>query len=164
MLVKTDKEACGACISACTGIVALAAALLLPFMPSFTTKALGQLGLSEVRDGSIPFIHCGVCIGVGGAPASQLATPVEPRQQARDPEESWSVHGPVLQLSVGCKGLWSVMRLQVGCGGWAGGPPVRQSAYVYMYTVKIYPISVFVLIVRRLLCQVHRVWSCRRCR
>ncbi|GAB4819697.1 hypothetical protein N2152v2_006743 [Parachlorella kessleri] len=47
VLVKTDKEACGACISACAGIMALMAALLQPFMPSFTTKALGQLGLSE---------------------------------------------------------------------------------------------------------------------
>lgn len=35
-------------ISACAGIVLLLAALLQPFMPSFTAKLLQQLGVQQV--------------------------------------------------------------------------------------------------------------------
>lgn len=49
VVYKTDKEEASAYISACAGIAALAAALLQPFMPSFTVKLLAQLGLSEVK-------------------------------------------------------------------------------------------------------------------
>jgi methionyl-tRNA synthetase len=44
---KTDRPAAAACISACCGIVALLAALLQPFMPSFARKLLDQLALAE---------------------------------------------------------------------------------------------------------------------
>lgn len=41
-------------ISACAGIVLLLAALLQPFMPSFTAKLLQQLGASEARAQPLP--------------------------------------------------------------------------------------------------------------
>ena len=43
--VKEDRAAAAACISACAGVVALVAALLEPFMPSFSANALKQLAL-----------------------------------------------------------------------------------------------------------------------
>lgn len=46
--VKEDRTAAAAYISACVGVVIVVAALLEPFMPSFTAKALGQLGLDAV--------------------------------------------------------------------------------------------------------------------
>jgi methionyl-tRNA synthetase len=45
--VKEDRSAAAAYISACVGIVAVAASLLQPFMPSFTSKCLEQLGLEN---------------------------------------------------------------------------------------------------------------------
>lgn len=44
--VKENRALAGAYISACVGVVALVAALLEPFMPSFTAKVLEQLALS----------------------------------------------------------------------------------------------------------------------
>ena len=43
--VKEDRTAAAAYISACVGVVIVVAALLEPFMPSFTANALKQLGL-----------------------------------------------------------------------------------------------------------------------
>jgi len=45
--VKEDRTAAAAYISACVGIVAVAASLLQPFMPSFTAKCLEQLGMDN---------------------------------------------------------------------------------------------------------------------
>jgi methionyl-tRNA synthetase len=45
--VKEDRASAGAYISACVGIVAIAASLLQPFMPSFTAKCLEQLGMEN---------------------------------------------------------------------------------------------------------------------
>ncbi|KAL4517959.1 hypothetical protein Ndes2526A_g02325 [Nannochloris sp. 'desiccata'] len=45
--VKADRTAAAAYISACVGIVAVAASLLQPFMPSFTAKCLEQLGMAN---------------------------------------------------------------------------------------------------------------------
>ena len=45
--VKEDRTTAAAYISACVGIVAIAASLLQPFMPSFTAKCLEQLGMEE---------------------------------------------------------------------------------------------------------------------
>jgi methionyl-tRNA synthetase len=45
--VKEDRTAAAAYISACVGIVAVAASLLQPFMPSFTAKCLKQLGMVD---------------------------------------------------------------------------------------------------------------------
>ncbi|KAI3430770.1 hypothetical protein D9Q98_009182 [Chlorella vulgaris] len=44
---KQDREAASTYISACAGIVLLLAALLQPFMPSFTAKLLQQLGVQQ---------------------------------------------------------------------------------------------------------------------
>ena len=46
-VIKDDEAAAAAYISACFGTVAVAAALLNPFMPSFTRKLLGQMNLDE---------------------------------------------------------------------------------------------------------------------
>lgn len=47
VVIKNDREECGTYISACAGIATLLAALLQPFMPSFTAKLLSQLNLGE---------------------------------------------------------------------------------------------------------------------
>jgi methionyl-tRNA synthetase len=46
-VVKEAPGEAGAYVSACAGVVALAAAVLRPFMPSFSDAALAQLGLRE---------------------------------------------------------------------------------------------------------------------
>ncbi|CAL8471724.1 g11266 [Coccomyxa elongata] len=43
VLVKEDKEQCGALVNACAGLCALLAALVEPYMPSITQKLLEQL-------------------------------------------------------------------------------------------------------------------------
>jgi len=47
--IKEDRHAAAAYISACVGIVALLAALLEPFMPSFTKNVLKQLALTQIQ-------------------------------------------------------------------------------------------------------------------
>lgn len=46
-IVKEDKGVAGAYISACVGTVAILAALLQPYMPSFTLNLLKQMGMTE---------------------------------------------------------------------------------------------------------------------
>lgn len=46
MAYKTDRAAAGAYISACAGVVVLLAALLRPYMPSFSDAVLAQMGLA----------------------------------------------------------------------------------------------------------------------
>ena len=48
MAYKQDRKACCAYISACAGIVTLLAALLQPFMPSFSAKLQRQLALEAL--------------------------------------------------------------------------------------------------------------------
>lgn len=43
VLVKEDKEQCGALVNACAGLCALLAALVEPYMPSITQKVASAL-------------------------------------------------------------------------------------------------------------------------
>jgi methionyl-tRNA synthetase len=56
VVVKTDPDACAGYVSACVGVVALAGAVLAPFMPGFAAKLCAQLGLKEVRVGKGCFV------------------------------------------------------------------------------------------------------------
>jgi len=122
VLVKTDKEACGACISACAGIVALAAALLQPFMPSFTTKALGQLGLSEVRAGRVSVVYYAVCRSWRSAcvPACDVSR-VDASRRGTLKSGAYmgrycnGVQGLALWVCSGCKWISVVWRAAAAC-------------------------------------------------
>lgn len=48
-VVKEDRGTAGAYISACMGIVAILAALLQPYMPTFTQSLLKQMGMEEAQ-------------------------------------------------------------------------------------------------------------------
>lgn len=45
VLIKTDREQAGTLIAGCVGLLGIVAALMQPFMPSFTRKVMTQLGM-----------------------------------------------------------------------------------------------------------------------
>ena len=52
VLFKSDKQRCEEVVASAAGLVLVLCALLAPFIPSFTRKVLGQLGLPEQDSGA----------------------------------------------------------------------------------------------------------------
>jgi len=79
-VLKEDRAAAGAYISACFGTVVLLASLLEPFMPSFSRKVLEQINLSDLvmldEDFEAKAINIGNLIEVGHKISSKEPVPL----------------------------------------------------------------------------------------